>query len=574
MSAVKGPVSAVEAESTPRGEFVRTEVSSTDPAFPVLSERHIDKIRSVSILRDVEVGEVLSRAGDAARDFFYMESAEVDLVRAAMPGSPEAVVLSNGPGVFLGELDMVTGQAVYLTTRVSRSGQVRQMPLAEFRKLMAEDAELSEVILAAFIARRSLLQQNEGAGSIQLVGSRFSPEASRVRNWAARQHLVHRWVEVESPAGEALLHEVGVGGTDLPLAITPTCTIRNASPSTLAAVVGLTYRPEPKSILDLVVVGGGPAGLAAAVYGSSEGLDTVLFDLTSPGGQAATSSRIENYLGFPMGIPGEELARLAVVQAQKFGARIESVCGARLLCTREGQLRVVLASGEEVATRSIVVATGAEYRRLPIDRWSQFEGAGIYYGATELEVSDCDGPEVVVVGGANSAGQASIFLASRGKHVQLVVRDGDLDFGMSRYLVDRVLADPRISVRSSTQVVELHGGTRLGAVTLRADSEGQVTQVPCNGLFCFIGAVPASTWLTDVALDEDGFVLTDKDIPRSEMTAFSVLGRQPYAFETSVPGVFAAGDIRHGSMKRVAAAAGEGASAVRSVHMAIGTTQP
>ena len=186
-----------------------------------------------------------------ARDFFYMESAEVDLVRAAMPGSPEAVVLSNGPGVFLGELDMVTGQAVYLTTRVSRSGQVRQMPLAEFRKLMAEDAELSEVILAAFIARRSLLQQNEGAGSIQLVGSRFSPEASRVRNWAARQHLVHRWVEVETPAGEALLHELGVGGTDLPLAITPTCTIRNASPSTLAAVVGLTYRPEPKSISTL-----------------------------------------------------------------------------------------------------------------------------------------------------------------------------------------------------------------------------------------------------------------------------------------------------------------------------------
>ena len=548
--------------------------SSTDPAFPFLNRGHIAKIRSISALRDVEVGEELSRAGDACRDFFYIESAEVDLVRVAMPGSPEVVVLSNGPGVFLGELDMVTGQAVYLTTRVSKSGQVRQIPLAEFRKLMAEDAELSEVILAAFIARRTLLQRGEGAASIQIVGSRFSPEASRLRNWAARQHLVHRWIEVETPAGEALLHELEVDGTDLPLAMTPTQTIRKASPSTLAAVVGLTYRPEPKSVLDLVVVGGGPAGLAAAVYGSSEGLDTVLFDLTSPGGQAATSSRIENYLGFPMGIPGEELARLAVVQAQKFGARIESVCGAQLLCTREGQLRIVLASGEEIATRAIVIATGAEYRRLPIDRWVQFEGAGIYYGATELEVSDCGGPEVVVVGGANSAGQASIFLASRGKRVQLVVRDGDLASGMSRYLVDRVLADSRINVRSCTQVVELHGDARLAAVTLKTGNGGQVAQVPCDGLFCFIGAVPASSWLTDVALDEDGFVLTDKDIPASEMTAFSVLGRQPYAFETSVPGVFAAGDIRRGSMKRVAAAAGEGASAVRSVHLAIGTTQP
>ncbi len=574
MSTTEGLFHEAKTGSVLGGVFPRAEEPGADPAFPVLRQHHLDKIRAISTSRDVEAGEILSRAGDASRDFFYLESAEVDLIRAAMPGLPEAVVLSNHPGAFLGELDMVTGQVVYLTTRVSKPGQVRQIAMADFRRLMAEDAELSEVVLAAFIARRSLLQRSEGAWSIQILGSRFSPEASRLRNWAARQHLAHRWVEVESPAGETLLRELKAGGMALPVAITPTHTIENASPSSLAGVVGLTYRSEPGSLVDLVVVGGGPAGLAAAVYGSSEGLSTVLFDLISPGGQAATSSRIENYLGFPTGVPGEELARLAVIQAQKFGARIESVCGVQLLCTLEGQLRVVLDSGSEVGAKAIVVATGAQYRKLPIERWSEFEGAGIYYGATELEVSDCEGPEVVVIGGANSAGQASIFLASRGKQVTLVVRDGDLGSGMSRYLVDRVLADSRIRVRASTEVVELHGRDRLGAVTIKGAAKESRERLGCDGLFCFIGAVPASGWLAGIALDENGFVVTDKDIPEADMTAFSVLGRRPYPFETSVPGVFAAGDIRHGSMKRVAAAAGEGASAIRSVHMSIGTTQP
>ena len=285
MSTTEGLFHEAKTGSVLGGVFPRAEEPGADPAFPVLRQHHLDKIRAISTSRDVEAGEILSRAGDASRDFFYLESAEVDLIRAAMPGLPEAVVLSNHPGAFLGELDMVTGQVVYLTTRVSKPGQVRQIAMADFRRLMAEDAELSEVVLAAFIARRSLLQRSEGAWSIQILGSRFSPEASRLRNWAARQHLAHRWVEVESPAGETLLRELKAGGMALPVAITPTHTIENASPSSLAGVVGLTYRPEPGSLVDLVVVGGGPAGLAAAVYGSSEGLSTVLFDLTSPGGR-------------------------------------------------------------------------------------------------------------------------------------------------------------------------------------------------------------------------------------------------------------------------------------------------
>ncbi|HEV3263949.1 MAG TPA: FAD-dependent oxidoreductase [Acidimicrobiales bacterium] len=542
-----------------------------DPAFPVLTDAQVERMRALAEVEEVSAGDVLYSAGDLTYDFVFVESGEVEIVRAETSGFPEAVIVPHGAGRFLGELNMLTGQAVYLTARVSKDGQVRRVSPERFRRFMSEDTELSDVILRAFMARREILVTGDAARSVQLLGSRTSRAALALRTWAARQHLPHMWIEVESAEGEDLLSTLDAGTEDLPLAVTPTALLRRATPGTLSDNLGLAYRAVAGRHFDLVVVGGGPAGLAAAVYGASEGLDTVVFDKLAAGGQAAASARIENYLGFPSGLAGAELASLAIVQAEKFGARITSPCKAASLRVVDGQLVVTLDDGTEVPTRAVIVSSGAHYRSLGIERWSEFEGAGIHYSATDLEARACSGADVAVVGGANSAGQASLSLAGRGCKVRLVIRGKDLFADMSRYLADRILADPNIEVRSASEVVALDGGSFLDAVTLADRTTGDREAVPCQGLFCFIGAVPSSEWLDGVALDKDGFVLTDRDVPDEATEAFTILGRQPLPFETSVPGVFAAGDVRHGSMKRVAAAVGEGASAVRSVHRAIGS---
>jgi len=557
------------------GRLVRfgrvTAVPEPDQAFPVLTDAQMERLRALAELEDVTAGDVLYSAGDPTYDFVFVESGEVEIIRAATLGSPEQVIVPHGAGRFLGELNMLTGQAVYLTARVSQDGQVRRVSPERFRRFMSEDTELSDVVLRAFMARREILLTGEGARSVQLLGSRSSAEALALRTWAARQQLPHLWIEVETPEGDRLLSDLEADIQDLPLAVTPTAVLRRATSGTLAENLGLAYRAVAGRQFDLVVVGGGPAGLAAAVYGASEGLDTVVFDEMAAGGQAAASARIENYLGFPSGLAGAELASLAIVQAEKFGARITSPCKAAALEVVDGQLVVTLDDGTEVPTRAMIVASGAHYRSLGIERWTEFEGAGIHYSATDLEARACSGADVVVVGGANSAGQASLSLAGRGGKVRLVIRGPDLFGGMSRYLADRILADPNIEVRTATEVVALGGGSSLDTVTLADRTTGHHREVPCQGLFCFIGAVPASEWLDGVALDTNGFVLTDHDVPAGSAEAFTLLGRQPLPFETSVPGVFAAGDVRHGSMKRVASAVGEGASAVRSVHRAIGT---
>ena len=543
-------------------------------AFPVLTEEQMDRIRALAEAEEVFAGDVLYSAGNLDYDFIFVEDGEVEIVRAAMPGLPEAVIVPHGAGRFLGELNMLTGQAVYLTARVSKDGRVRKVSPERFRQFMSEDTELSDIILRTFMARREILLTGDAAQSVQLLGSRTSREALALRTWAARQQLPHVWIEIESPEGEDLLSALPETGVQhLPLVVTPTGEVlRNATPGTLSENLGLAYRAVAGHEFDLVVVGGGPSGLAAAVYGASEGLDTVVFDQLAAGGQAAASARIENYLGFPSGLAGEELTSLAIVQAEKFGARITSPCRAASLRLVDGQLVVTLDDGDntEVLTRAVIVSSGAHYRSLGIDRWSDFEGAGIHYSATDLEARACAKGDVTVVGGANSAGQAALSLAARGCTVTLVIRGEDLFADMSRYLADRILADPNIEVRKATEVVGLDGDSFLDTVTLADRESGNREAVPCQGLFCFIGAVPSSEWLEEVELDDDGFVLTDRDIPEEKTDKFALLGRRPLPFETSIPGVFAAGDVRSGSMKRVAAAVGEGASAVRSVHRAIG----
>ena len=540
-------------------------------AFPRLADHQLTRLRAYGTAHGVEVGDTIFRPGDRSYDLVLIDDGAVDILRTAGYDEQEELVVRHGPGAFVGELNLLTGQAAYLTARVAEAGQVHRIATEPFRRLMAEDPELSDVLLRALLARRELLRDGPAARSIEIVGSGLSASALALRTYAARQRLPHLWFDSEDVAGRALMAAVPLLPADLPAVLTPGQVMRRATPGELASHLGLSYHRAAGKAVDLAVVGGGPAGLAAAVYGASEGLATVLIDGVAMGGQAAASARIENYLGFPSGLSGAELTGKATVQALKFGAELSSPCQAVDLDSRNGQLRIVLTDGTDIATRAIILSTGARYRALPLERWSDFDGAGIYYAATEIEARICrDGP-VVVVGGANSAGQAALYMASREGAVTLVVRGPDLLADMSSYLADRLLADPRVTICTETEVTGLSGDASLSSVTLTHRASGEVHEQACYGLFCFIGAVPATDWLTGVALDEDGFIRTDVDLRPTDLgEIWEALGRSPLPFETSIPAVFAAGDARFGSMKRVAAAVGEGASAVRSVHAALG----
>jgi thioredoxin reductase (NADPH) len=539
-------------------------------AFPRLSDAQLARLRSYGKPETVEAGDVLYRPGDATYDLVVIEDATVEIVQPATLDAPEEPLVRFGPGSFLGELNLLTGQAVYLIARVVKPGRVHRITPALFRRLMAEDTELSDILLEAFRARRGVLVQSGASRGLELVGSAMDSTSLALRTYAARRRLPHLWFDADSVAGQSLLEAASLASADLPAALMPDRVLRRTTPGELAEALGLSYRGiDSGGLVDLTVVGAGPAGLAAAVYASSEGLTTVLLDAVGPGGQAAASTRIENYLGFPSGISGAELAERAETQALKFGARLSTPCEIVALGIDE-HLRAVLADGTDISTRALIIASGARYRSLPLERWDEFAGAGIFYAATELEARPCaDGP-VTVVGGGNGAGQAALFLASCGCDVTVVIRRTEIESGMSRYLVDRLLANPKITVRGGTQVTRLDGEHVLESISLVGPA-GELHEQACRGLFCFIGAEPATGWLSGVALDEHGFVRTDVQLTGDELgETWSALGRAPLPFETSVPGVFAAGDVRRGSMKRVAAAVGEGASAVRSVHIAIG----
>jgi len=405
------------------------------------------------------------------------------------------------------------------------------------------------------------------ASTLRLVGSRWSPETNRVREFLVRIRIPHEWLDPDDdPEVDELLRGFGVTPAELPVAVVAGTVLRGATPGVLSEYLGLTVGSLPERCFDLIVVGGGPAGLAAAVYGASEGLRTLGLEMEAVGGQAGSSSRIENYLGFPMGISGGDLAQRAVVQAEKFGAYLTTPCTAESMREEAGHLVVHLSDGTDVAGRAVIVATGARYRRLEADRLEDFERTSVYYAATELEARMCAPSPVIVAGGGNSAGQAAMFLADSGGAVTVVIRGPDLGASMSRYLVDRIEAHERIEVRVNTKIVAFEGDATLSGVRVSgADGE---TVVPCGALFSFIGADPASEWLSGcAALDDKGFVLTDLSLPAGDLDErWETLGRAPLPFETSHPGLFAVGDIRSGSMKRVAAAVGEGSAAVRSVH--------
>lgn len=543
-----------------------------DDAYPVFTDPQLARLREYGTSDRVDAGEILFRPGQLDYDLMVLDTAHVEVFRATGSEHPEAVIARHGPGRFLGELNLLTGQATYLSARVVQGGEITRINRARFRELMQRDTELSDLILRALLARRQLLRTGEAARSIELIGSAQSAATLALRTWLARLQVPHAFADIETDAAAALLDVLGLSVDDVPILITPTRVLRRATPGTASAELGLAYSAEAgdEGMRDLVVIGGGPAGLAAAVYGASEGLDTMLLEATAVGGQAAASSRIENYLGFTSGISGAELTGRAMVQAQKFGARLNSPCVVSAINTDAGQLIVVLADGTRIATRAVVVATGAIYRTLPLPRWTEFEGVGIYYAATDLEVRACTPNPVAVIGGANSAGQAALHLAGKNSPVDLIVRAGDLRKNMSAYLAERITAHPRITVHLRAEVVGLHGEHHLDEITVLDTSSGARQTMACQGLFCFIGAAPATDWLRGIRLDSKGFIRTDAELTDGMLDAsWQHLGRRPLPFETSIPGVFAVGDVRARSMKRVAAAVGEGASAIRSAHQII-----
>lgn len=514
-------------------------------------------------------GDVLFAAGDRWYDLILVESGTVDIVREPLKWIAETRIATLGPRSFAGELGLLNGQRAFLTARVAEAGQVHRIDHEALQRLMAEDDELCDLMLRTLWARREQLRSGPAAWTLKIVGSGRSREAVALRRYAERLDLVHTWADVDDPEVATAYARHGFSLADLPVAIVQGENVPNATPGQLAEILGLAYAAEDDAAVDLAVVGAGPAGLAAAIYGASEGLQTVLLDSVAPGGQSSSTSRIENYLGFPFGVSGDDLTAQASLQAIKFGVHVIAPCEAVRLASDGGALDLELADGAVVRARAVIITTGVAYRSLPLERWKEFEGAGIHYAASALELRQVAGGEVVVVGGANSAGQAALALASHGCRVRLVVRSDDLGRQMSSYLVDRITEDPRIDVHTGTQVSALEGGERLERVTL----EGGTTQtVECRGLFCFIGAEPATDWLADLERDEGGFVHTGADVVGLD-DAWRALDRMPLPFETSIPRVFAAGDVRRGSMKRVAAAVGEGSSAVASVHRALAAAE-
>ena len=536
----------------------------TDDAFPTLDAAEIATLEPLGSRRGVLAGDYLYREGDAAYDFHVVLAGRVEVFISA--DGEEQPIVTHGPGSFLGELNLITGLRVFLSARVVEPGEVLVVPTDALRRVIATQPQLSDKILAAFMARRAALLTG-AAAAIRVVGSRFSPESLRIREFLSRTRIPHEWLDADAdPHVEALLHELGVTPSELPVVISSGTLLRRPSPGELGEHLGLTVGTLPERCFDLVIVGGGPAGLAAAVYGASEGLRTLGVDMVAPGGQAGTSSRIENYFGFPTGLPGADLVQRGLVQAEKFGAHLSAPCAAVALGESAGHLVVDLSDGTTVAGRAVIVATGARYRRLEADRLADFENSGVYYAATDLEARQCAGSPVVIVGGGNSAGQAAVFLADQGSSVTVVIRGADAGAGMSRYLVDRLEGHPRIEILTGTTIVALGGDESLRGVRI-AGPQGE-TELPCAALFSFIGADPESAWLSGcAALDAHGFVLTDRSLSADQLDErWTALGRGPLPFETSCPGLFAVGDVRSGSTKRVAAAVGEGSAAVRSVH--------
>lgn len=544
--------------------------SRADQIFPTLTSAQFGRIASHGHARSAKAGDVLLEQGDKNIPIFVVISGELETVRPS--GAHETLIARVPPGHFTGEVNTLSGRRALNRIRARVASEVIEVSRENVLALVQTDGELSQILMRAFILRRAELFA-QGLGDVTVVGSSHSADTLRIKEFLARNAHPCAYIDLDRDADvQSLLDQFHVSASDIPVVICRGETVlRNPANQEVADCLGFNQAVDQSDVRDLVIVGAGPAGLAAAVYGASEGLNVLLLETYSPGGQAGSSSRIENYLGFPSGISGNSLASRAYAQAQKFGAQMLLAKGTRLICEHKPYV-VELADGARIPTRAVLIATGAKYRKLAVENLSRFEGVGVYYGATFIEAQLCKDEEVIVVGGGNSAGQAAVFLAESAKHVFVVVRSDGLADTMSRYLIRRIEETPNITVLPHTEIVALDGTEHLGRVSWRNGQNGKTIEKSIAHLFVMTGAVPNTTWLEGcVVLDAKGFIKTGFDLSADELSAAKwPLARRPYLLETSVPGVFAAGDVRGGNVKRVASAVGEGSIAIPLVHQLLG----
>jgi thioredoxin reductase (NADPH) len=535
--------------------------------FPTLDDAQIERMHAIGHERAVHTGEILFEQGEASTKFFVVLEGSIEVVHPDPAG--EQVITTHEQGGFTGEINMLAGTRSLVRGRARTTARVLEIDRAALRTLVATDADLSEIVMRAFILRRAGLIA-AGQGDVVLLGSRHSAGTLRVQEFLTRNGHPYAMIDVDhDPSAQALLDQFSVAIADVPVVI---CrgrrVLKNPSNEAIANCLGYTAALDTTRVRDVVVIGAGPAGLAAAVYGASEGLDVLVLESVAPGGQAGSSSRIENYLGFPTGISGQALAARAYTQAEKFGSDIAIARTAtRLVCDRR-PYRVELGPGDSVAARVIVIATGARYHKPAIPSLERFEGVGIYYSATAVEARVCGPEEVIIVGGGNSAGQAAVFLAHTARKVHLLVRGTGLSETMSRYLIRRIEDTPVIELEPEAEIVALDGGEALERVTWLRKRTGERVTRPIGHVFMMTGASPNTAWLgACVVIDGKGFIKAGPDLSRQELgDARWPLGRPPYLFETSLPGVFAVGDVRSTSVKRVASAVGEGSICIQLVH--------
>ena len=547
-----------------------TLTSGIERVFPTLTPAQVERIAAHGRVRQIRPGEVLVQPGDQIVPFFVVTSGGVEIVRPS--SANETLVALYGPGQFTGEVNMLSGRPALLQVRASESGEVIEVDREQLLALVQTDSQLSEIIMRAFILRRVELIAH-GLGDVVLLGSNHCSATLRVKEFLTRNGHPYSYIDLDRDDGvQDLLDRFHVGAADVPVVICRgEVVLRSPTNQQIADCLGFNEAIDQTQIRDVVVVGAGPAGLAAAVYAASEGLDVLVVETNSPGGQAGSSSKIENYLGFPTGISGQALAGRAYTQAQKFGAQVIIAKGAKQLACDRTPYAIEIDGGLQVPARTVIIATGAAYRKPSIENLPQFENAGVYYGATFMEAQLCRGEEVVVVGGGNSAGQAAVFLAQTAKRVHMLVRSSGLAESMSRYLIRRIEQNPAIVLRTNTEIVALEGSNHLERVRWRDDKAGNTETHDIRHVFLMTGAVPGTQWLEGcVALDAKGFIKTGPDLSQEDLAAAHwPLARAPHLLETSLPGVFAVGDVRGGNIKRVASAVGEGSIAISFVHQAL-----
>ncbi|MGP1273819.1 MAG: FAD-dependent oxidoreductase [Caulobacterales bacterium] len=539
--------------------------------YPTLTASQMERLRKRGTRKSWKAGETVWAPGERSVEFHLVEEGRLDIVRPVRGGAGQ-VIISHGPGRYSGETTLMSGRASLVGGVAGSDLVTTALSVADLRETLSRDAELSELILHSFILRRMRMIA-EGLSGVLVIGSPWSAGTMRVRDFLTRNGHPHTFVDLEEADDiEALLDGIEIAPEDTPLVYTEAgAPLRNPSLLELAQVLGIATDVNPEEIFDLAVIGAGPAGLASAVYAASEGLRTVVLETTAPGGQAGTSSKIENYLGFPTGISGQALAGRAYNQATKFGAQILLPCSVERLACEGPRKRIELDDGRVVRARAVVIASGAQYRKLELDSLERFEGAGIHYGASHIEAGLCRGEDVVIVGGGNSAGQAAIHLAAHARHVTIMVRREGLEDTMSRYLIARIEQAPNITLKPFHEIIGLEGSDHLERIRWRDNASGETGEMELCHLFLFVGADPCTRFLgDDVAVDEKGFVKTGPALSPEDLQASRwPLARQPFLLETSKPNVFAAGDVRSASVKRVASAVGEGSICVQFIHQAL-----